>query len=356
MRKELHRLETTRLTRTQRERATTYLINLKRELENKQKYHSSDYHDQNYYGIKDIEHFFNETIDDYYKPILVRFAFENNFEEYEIRGDKHKNLSLKEYIATITPQLVDLINKKKNSTQEERKVQLIIAVIFKHITNPSKKNTIYVKSKSIVFTQGDDTYDILTKVLDSFFENYENQENILRNGSNYTFDCVDLTLVQFHTVELRRGSSYIPSYEWIEKKKATINPQNTKDNCCFVYSIAASLHRHDIDNHPERNNKLKPFISNYNWKDITYLSGQKDWKTFERNNKDIALNIFSAQSTEKKINLIRRSEHNHKRQHIVDLLMITDNQNNWHHLTIKSMKRLTTGIASSHHGDFFCRN
>ena len=56
---------------------------------------------------------FNETTDDYYKPILVRFAFENNFEEYEIRGDKDKNLSLKEYIATITPQLVDLINKKR---------------------------------------------------------------------------------------------------------------------------------------------------------------------------------------------------------------------------------------------------
>ena len=111
--KELHKLETTRLTRTQRERATTYLINLKRELENKQKYHSSDYLDQNYYGIKGIEHLFNETIDDYYKPILVRFAFENNFEEHEIRGDKHKNLSLKEYIATITPQLADLINKKK---------------------------------------------------------------------------------------------------------------------------------------------------------------------------------------------------------------------------------------------------
>ena len=113
IRDELRRLETTRLTRTQIERATTYLIDLKREPENKQKYHNSDYHNKNYYGIKDIEHLFNETIDDYYKPILVRFAFENNFEEYEIRGDKDKNLSLKEYIATITPQLVDLINKKR---------------------------------------------------------------------------------------------------------------------------------------------------------------------------------------------------------------------------------------------------
>lgn len=118
---ELYRLETTRLTWTERERAIAYLINLKRSLENKQKYHSSAHRDQNYYGIKDIEHLFDEEIDDYYKPILVRTAFENNFEEYEIRGDKDKNLSLRQYIATITPQLTKLIKEKKNSTQDEQK-------------------------------------------------------------------------------------------------------------------------------------------------------------------------------------------------------------------------------------------
>ena len=32
---------------------------------------------------------------------------------------------------------------------------------------------------------GDDTDEIINKVLDSFFENYEREENILRNGSNY---------------------------------------------------------------------------------------------------------------------------------------------------------------------------
>ena len=36
--------------------------------------------------------------------------------------------------------------------------------------------------------------------------------------------------------------------------------------------------------------------------------------------------------------------------------MITDNQNNWHYLTIKNMSRLTRGVTSNHHGDFFCRN
>ena len=95
IRDELYRLKDAKLTNTERERAIAYLINLTRDLENKQKYHHSAYHDQNHYGIKDIEHLFNETIDDYCRPILVRFAFDNNFEEYQIRGDKHKNLTLK---------------------------------------------------------------------------------------------------------------------------------------------------------------------------------------------------------------------------------------------------------------------
>ena len=303
-----------------------------------------------------MEHLFNETIDNYYKPILVRFAFDNNFEEYEIRGDKHKNLTLKEYLVTISPQLVNLIKEKKYSTQHEQKVQLTIAIIFKHITNPTKKYTIYVKSKNIEMRTKDDTDDIITKLLESFLENYEREENILRNGSGYVFDCVDLTLVQFHSTQLKRASSYIPSPKWIEKKKATINPQNTKDNYCFAYSIVAALHHEEIGKNSHRIKKLMPYINNYNWKKINFPSGQKDWKTFERNNEDIALNIFSAHPTDKKLNLIRKSDYNYKHQHIVDLLMITDNQNNWHYLTIKNMKRLIRGVTSNHHGDFFCRN
>ena len=231
-----------------------------------------------------------------------------------------------------------------------------MAIIFKHTTDPSKKHTNYVKSKTIDMRAGDDAEDIITKLIDAFLENYEREENIHRNGSGFIFDCVDLTLVQFHSIELKKGKSYIPSPKWISDKKATINRQNMNDSYCFADSIVAALHHEEIGKNPHRISKLRPYISNYNWKDINFPAGQKDWKTFERNNKDIALNIFSAHPNDKKLNLIRRSDCNHKRQHIVDLLMITGNQNNWHYLAIRNMKRLTRGVASNHHGDLFCRN
>ena len=174
-------------------------------------------------------------------------------------------MSLKQYLYVITLQVAELINEKKKSTQNEQKVQLTIAVIFKHVTDPTKKCTFYVKSENIEMRSGDNTDDITTKLLELFLENYGKEENILRNGSNYVFDCVDSALVFFHTVKLKRGSSYVRFPKWVSDKKATINLQNRKDNCCFVaYSVIATLHHQDISHNPERITKLKPYINSYN--------------------------------------------------------------------------------------------
>ena len=196
IRDELYRLENTKLTRTEKQRAVAYLVQITNTLYNKQKYNNSNHHDQTYYGIKDIEQLFNTTNhNDYYKLILARISFENSFEEYEMRGDKNKNLLLKPDLTIIIPHLTKLVDEEKNSRQNEQKVQLIIAVILKQITDLVKKYTFYVKSKNIEIRSGDNTNDIITKLLESFLEKYEREENILRNGSNYVFDCVDLTLM-----------------------------------------------------------------------------------------------------------------------------------------------------------------
>ena len=47
-----------------------------------------------YYGIRDIENLFEDYNDnDYYKPILVKSFFNENYKQYESRGDKNKKLS-----------------------------------------------------------------------------------------------------------------------------------------------------------------------------------------------------------------------------------------------------------------------
>ena len=78
----------------------------------------------------------------------------------------------------------------------------------------------------------------------------------------------------------------------IRNKRATINPKNTKDNRCFLYVKVAALNHKHIAHHPERINNLIRFIPQYCWDGIEFATGKKEWKTFERNNPDIALNVL----------------------------------------------------------------
>ena len=57
----------------------------------------NDNEDLEYKGIRQIENLFNKINEDYYKPIKTNGAFNDNYMEYESRGDKDKNLSLEEY-------------------------------------------------------------------------------------------------------------------------------------------------------------------------------------------------------------------------------------------------------------------
>ena len=68
--------------------------------------------------------------------------------------------------------------------------------------------------------------------------------------------------------------------------------------------MTVALNHQEIGRNPQRISNIKPHIEKYNWKDINFPAGIKDWEKFERNNKDIALNIVSASLNIKKFNLI----------------------------------------------------
>ena len=143
------------------------------------------------FGLRDIENLFHNIDDsDYYKSALVKSSFNNNYEEYEIRGDRNKNLSVKQYFYMITPKLVELIDKKKN--KNERKIQLSMGLNFMHTTDRDKNRTFYVKSDNVEIRIGSNTIDVITILFESFLNNYQKEEQILRNGSNYTFESVDI--------------------------------------------------------------------------------------------------------------------------------------------------------------------
>ena len=50
------------------------------------------------------------------------------------------------------------------------------------------------------------------------------------------------------------------------------------------------------------------------------------------------------------------SKYNYKRTNQVILLVITDDSERWHYLSIRSLSALLGGISSSNNGDFYCLN
>ena len=97
-------------------------------------------------------------------------------------------------------------------------------------------------------------------------------------------------------------------------------------------------------------------INKYNWNGINFPAEQKDWNKFERNNKDVALNVLYAHSTKKKINIVKTSKHNNTREYKVILLIISDENNNWHYICVKNLKALCRGVFSDKNGDYYCLN
>ena len=123
IKKELYEIEKKEnLSDNEKEEIYGYLVQLVKTLDKKEKYKYHDRDDLDYYGIKDIENLFsNVDNDNYYKPILIKSSFKDNYKYYESRGDKDKNLSVKQYLYKIMPYLSDIINDHKAIRNESNK-------------------------------------------------------------------------------------------------------------------------------------------------------------------------------------------------------------------------------------------
>ena len=80
---------------------------------------------------------------------------------------------------------------------------------------------------------GNETDNIVKGLLNFFLNNYQKEEIVLRNGSDFVFESVDSLSYHIHKTSLKRGKSYMKSPEWIVNKRATINLKNLSDEKCL---------------------------------------------------------------------------------------------------------------------------
>ena len=233
-------------------------------------------------------------------------------------------------------------------------MQLIAEINFISLKPGSDETRVmYTRSNNEKFVNDSDTDEVINYFLNHFYKSYEENLQEKMRGPDFQFHGVNFLYYDLNKTNINRGGSYIDSPKWLKDKKSTTNPRSN-DHKCFQYAVTLALSLNRINKHPQRISKIKPFIDQYNWKDIDFPAMSKDWKKFELNN-EIALNILYVPHNTRKIHVAYKSKQNLTRENQIILLMITDGQK-WHYLTVKNLSGLLRGITSNHTGDFYCLN
>ena len=289
-------------------------------LEFKRKNMISDYRDNNYADINDIEYAFGD-IDNYYHPTLASSLFNNDYQRYHFRGDPNRHMSVTTYFDKIVPFLRILIDKNKLFKQ---KIQLDIGINMVHISE-QKRITHFSRSDNVICLLSSNTSDITNQLLSSLYQKYQEDLRLSHASSSFTYESVEECNIHFNKIDLRRGAIYIENPKWLKNKKATVNPKNTKDVYCFMYAATIALYHDKLGSNPERiSEKLSIYTQVFNEHGRDFPTSYVDQKLFEKLNEDIALNILYVPYQEKNICPEYISKRNFNTKNQIVLLKLTD--------------------------------
>ena len=108
--------------------------------------------------------------EDHYKPKLTKSGYDNNYTQYESKGDRI--LSIQEYLASIGKYLRELINQYKN--EGKWKTQLIAEINFISLKPVSDETRVmYTRSDNEEFMSGSDTDEVIKLHFRSLLQKYQ---------------------------------------------------------------------------------------------------------------------------------------------------------------------------------------
>ena len=152
------------------------------------------YNDIEYKRIRDVKNLFNEVAlsgiafnqsndEDYYKPIKTNSAFNGSNIEYQSKGGKDKNLSIKEYLYMIITHLRDVINDHKAhgkvkvhssndyETEGEWKIQSSMEINFVSSKDSDEIRIMHTNSDDIEILMGSEKMILLKNFFNLIYKN-----------------------------------------------------------------------------------------------------------------------------------------------------------------------------------------
>ena len=281
-------------------------------------------------------------------PKELEGAFGGAYRRYRIDGIEGNGhvLDVETYFATTRKFLIDLLNKE---TTNRAVVRSQATTWIRFARDEVEQVSLAFNSRMMTVYNLNDKSEIVTAMIEHMAQQVKNPA--LRN-SKFVFDRVLHMDIDFHRLNLTRGSSYVLLPDWLMKKKAIINPKNS-DMECFKWAVVAAMKWEEIGNNPERVSKLRRHEGDFDWGDIEFPVSFRDINKFERNN-EIGVNILAVEN--KKIYICRRGRDYNR---IVNLMLIAnvENPNKKHYVAVKSLSRLLSKQNSKHkEAQHFCTN
>ena len=276
-------------------------------------------------------------------PKELEGAFGGAYRHYRIDGIERMDVDT--YFSRTRKFLIDLLNKETTN----RAVRSQSTTWIRFVRDEVEQVSLAFNSRMMTIYSLNDKNEIVTAMIEHMAQQIENPT--LRN-SKFVFDRVLHMDIDFHRLNLTRGSSYVSLPDWLTKKKAIINPKNS-DMECFKWAVIAAMKWEEIGNNPERVSKLKRYEGEFDWSDTEFPISFRDINKFERNN-EIGVNILAI---ENKYIYICRKGRDYNR--IVNLMLIADveNPNKKHYVAFKSLSRLLSKQNSKHkEAQHFCTN
>ena len=285
-----------------------------------------------------------------FKPIELEQAVGRAYRSYRING--RPKIDVDTFFNRIGKRLIEFIERELK-TRTSARIQMTAWIRFvgdgppggpfkAHDEEGQERVELAFNSLMTSVYQGSN------QIVDGMIANmkFQIEKPVLLN-SRFVFNQFLYLDVNFHLLNLMRGSSYFPLPDWLARKKAIVNPHND-DEECFKWSVITAEKVGMKD--PQRVSNLRKFTDNYDWSGLKFPVSSKDIGKFESNN-NVSVNVLAVEG--KDIYIHRKCR---RMGGEIYLLMVSEDGIN-HYTAIKSLSRLLKSSNTKHKcKQHFCMN
>ena len=221
-----------------------------------------------------------------FKPIELEQAFGEAYRSYRINGKPKMDVDT--FFNRIRKELIELI-KRELKTRTSARIQTTAWIrIVRDDEEGQERVELAFNSLMMSVYRGSEPDQIADGMIANMKFKIENPALL---NSIFVFDEFLYLDVNFHQLNLTRGSSYLPLPDWLARKKVTVNPHNDNEEC-FKWSVIAAENVGMKD--PQRVSNLRKFTDNYDWSGLEFPVSIKDIGKFETRN-NISVNVLAVE-------------------------------------------------------------